>query len=142
MSQLTGIGRRMPLTMAAFALAAFMLAGLPPGAGFVSKWLLLLGGLEASAWVAVVALLASTVLNIAYFAPIVVRAGCGVLCDPTDPADIARAIRSIIDAPDAERVALRMRALASARREFSWQHQVQELLRVYREIGVAPTTRT
>ena len=48
-SQLTGIGRRMPLTMGAFALAAFMLAGLPPGAGFVSKWLLLLGGLEASA---------------------------------------------------------------------------------------------
>lgn len=73
-SQLTGIGRRMPLTMGAFALAAFMLAGLPPGAGFVSKWLLLLGGLEASAWVGVAALLASTLLNIAYFAPIVVRA--------------------------------------------------------------------
>jgi multicomponent Na+:H+ antiporter subunit D len=73
-SQLTGLGRRMPLTMGAFALAAFMLAGLPPGAGFVSKWLLLLGGLEASAWVGVAALLASTLLNIAYFAPIVVRA--------------------------------------------------------------------
>ena len=71
-------------------------------------------------------------------APIVVQAGCGVLCDPTDPADIARAIRSIIDAPESERMALRMRALASARQHFSWQHQVQELLRVYREVG-APT---
>ena len=73
-------------------------------------------------------------------APIVVQAGCGVLCDPTDPADIARAIRSIIDAPEPERIALRMRALGSARREFSWQHQVQELLRVYRGIGASPTS--
>jgi glycosyltransferase involved in cell wall biosynthesis len=71
-------------------------------------------------------------------APIVVQAGCGMLCDPTDPVDIARAIRSIIDAPEDDRVALRMRALASARREFSWQHQVQELLRVYRAVGAPP----
>jgi multicomponent Na+:H+ antiporter subunit D len=73
-SQLRGIGRRMPLTMGAFALAALMLAGLPPGAGFVSKWLLLLGAVEASAWIGVAALLASTLLNLAYFAPILVRA--------------------------------------------------------------------
>jgi formate hydrogenlyase subunit 3/multisubunit Na+/H+ antiporter MnhD subunit len=86
-SQLTGIGRRMPVTMAAFALAAFMLAGLPPGAGFVSKWLLLLGSVETSAWLAVAALLASTVLNIAYFAPIVVRAWM----PPPAPSPIAEA---------------------------------------------------
>jgi glycosyltransferase involved in cell wall biosynthesis len=71
-------------------------------------------------------------------APIVVQAGCGVLCDPTDAADIARAIRSILDAPEEERLALRMRALASARQRFAWQHQVQELLRVYREVGAPP----
>jgi multicomponent Na+:H+ antiporter subunit D len=86
-SQLTGIGRRMPLTMGAFALAAFMLAGLPPGAGFVSKWLLLLGGVEASAWIGVAALLASTLLNIAYFAPIVVRAWMA----PASPAPVTEA---------------------------------------------------
>lgn len=86
-SQLTGIGRRMPLTMGAFALAAFTLAGLPPGAGFVSKWLLLLGGIEASAWIGVAALLASTLLNIAYFAPIVVRAWMA----PASPAAIREA---------------------------------------------------
>ena len=73
-SELDGIGRRMPLTMAAFALAAFLLAGLPPGLAFASKWRLLAGAIEARAWFAVATLSVSTVLNIAYFAPIVVRA--------------------------------------------------------------------
>lgn len=72
-SQLTGIGRRMPLTMTAFAVCAFMLAGLPPGVAFVSKWRLLGGAAEAGSMVASVALIASAVLNVAYFAPIVVR---------------------------------------------------------------------
>jgi multicomponent Na+:H+ antiporter subunit D len=73
-SQLTGIGRRMPLTMGAFAVAAFMLAGLPPGVAFVSKWRLLGGAVEAGSAVALAALVASALLNVAYFAPIVIRA--------------------------------------------------------------------
>ncbi|MBI2218999.1 MAG: monovalent cation/H+ antiporter subunit D family protein [Candidatus Rokubacteria bacterium] len=73
-SEMTGIGRRMPLTMGAFAVAAFMLAGLPPGPAFVSKWHLLSGAAAAGTWWAVAALLTSTLLNIAYFTPIVVRA--------------------------------------------------------------------
>jgi multicomponent Na+:H+ antiporter subunit D len=73
-SEMDGIGRRMPLTMTAFALAAFLLAGLPPGLAFVSKWRLLLGTVEAHAWLGVATLTVSTVLNIAYFTPIVVRA--------------------------------------------------------------------
>lgn len=73
-SEMDGVGRRMPVTMGAFAVAAFLLAGLPPGAAFVSKWLLLVGAVDAGAWVPALALLASAVLNIAYFAPIVVRA--------------------------------------------------------------------
>ncbi len=73
-SQLTGLGRRMPLTLGAFAAAAFMLAGLPPGVAFVSKWRLLMGAADAGSWVAAGALLASAVLNIGYFAPIVIRA--------------------------------------------------------------------
>jgi multicomponent Na+:H+ antiporter subunit D len=73
-SQMDGIGRRMPLTMAAFATAAFLLAGLPPGLAFASKWRLLSGAVEAHAWLAVATLSASTVLNVAYFAPIVSRA--------------------------------------------------------------------
>jgi multicomponent Na+:H+ antiporter subunit D len=73
-SQLGGIGRRMPLTMGAFTVAAFMLAGLPPGPAFVSKWRLLTGAVESGAWAAAGALLASTLLSVAYFTPIVVRA--------------------------------------------------------------------
>lgn len=68
--------------------------------------------------------------------PIVSETGCGVLCDPTDPVDVARAIRDIIDAPEAERVALRMRCLEAARTRYAWQHQARELLRVYDDIGV------
>lgn len=69
-------------------------------------------------------------------APIVTETGCGVLCDPTDPTDIARAIRDIIDAPEEARLALRMRCLRAARSRYSWQHQVRELLRVYDGLGV------
>lgn len=73
-SELTGVGRRMPFTLGAFAAAAFMLAGLPPGVAFVSKWRLLTGALDADSWVGAGALLASAVLSIGYFAPVVVRA--------------------------------------------------------------------
>ncbi len=68
--------------------------------------------------------------------PIVAETGCGVLCDPTDPADVARAIRDIIDAPAEERIALRVRCLAAARETYSWQRQAEELLRVYDDLGV------
>jgi NADH-quinone oxidoreductase subunit L/multicomponent Na+:H+ antiporter subunit D len=73
-SKLSGIGRRMPLTMAAFAIAAAGMAGIPLVAGFVSKWYLLLGALDASGTIFAVALLLSGVLNIAYFWPIVYAA--------------------------------------------------------------------
>jgi glycosyltransferase involved in cell wall biosynthesis len=66
----------------------------------------------------------------------VAETGCGVLCDPSDPADIARAIRRIIDAPEEERTALRVLCLRSARTRYSWQHQARELLRVYADLGV------
>jgi formate hydrogenlyase subunit 3/multisubunit Na+/H+ antiporter MnhD subunit len=72
--EMRGIGRRMPVTMTVFAAAAAMLAGLPPGAAFISKWLLLTGAADAGAWPAIAVLLASTVLNVAYFAPVVLRA--------------------------------------------------------------------
>ena len=49
---------------------------------------------------------------------------------------MAHAIRDIIDAPEEERMALRMRCLEAARTRYAWQHQAQELLRVYDDIGV------
>ncbi|MEE4376748.1 MAG: monovalent cation/H+ antiporter subunit D family protein [Candidatus Competibacteraceae bacterium] len=72
-SEMNGVGRRMPWTMGAFTLAAFGMIGVPPMAGFISKWYLGLGGLEANQpWVLAV-LLASTLLNAAYFLPILQR---------------------------------------------------------------------
>jgi len=73
-SEIAGVGRRMPLTMGVFAVASLLLAGLPPGPAFVSKWYLLTGAVDRGAWIAAAALGASTLLNLAYFVPIVVRA--------------------------------------------------------------------
>ncbi|SNZ02627.1 multisubunit sodium/proton antiporter, MrpD subunit [Natronoarchaeum philippinense] len=70
-SEMDGIGKRMPLTMSAFAVAAAGMAGIPLVAGFVSKWFLLIGAVEVEQAVFAVALLLSGVLNIAYFWPIV-----------------------------------------------------------------------
>jgi multicomponent Na+:H+ antiporter subunit D len=64
----------MPWTMAAFGLGALSMIGLPPMAGFVSKWFILSGAMAARDWVVVAALAASTLLNAAYFLPIVYRA--------------------------------------------------------------------
>ncbi|AEF40002.1 proton-conducting transporter transmembrane domain-containing protein [Hoyosella subflava] len=70
-SQLSGLGRRMPLTCAAFTVGALGMIGLPPVAGFVSKWYLGLGALEADqAWILGILLL-SSILNAAYFLPAV-----------------------------------------------------------------------
>jgi multicomponent Na+:H+ antiporter subunit D len=73
-SQLDGIGRRMPVTMGAFALASIGLAGLPPMGGFWSKWFLALGALDAEAVVLAIVLLGSGLLTAGYLFPIVYRA--------------------------------------------------------------------
>jgi multicomponent Na+:H+ antiporter subunit D len=73
-SQLDGLGRRMPWTFAAFGIGALSMIGLPPAAGFVSKWYLVSGALAAQHWVALGVIVASTLLNAGYFLPIVYRA--------------------------------------------------------------------
>ncbi len=73
-SQLDGIGRRMPWTMTAFGIGALSMIGLPPAAGFVSKWYLVSGAMSQGAWFALVVVLLSTLLNAGYFLPIVYRA--------------------------------------------------------------------
>jgi multicomponent Na+:H+ antiporter subunit D len=71
--ELDGAGKRMPGTSVAFTLGALGMIGLPPLAGFISKWYLGLGALEADmAWVVPV-LVVSTLLNAAYFLPILHR---------------------------------------------------------------------
>jgi multicomponent Na+:H+ antiporter subunit D len=73
-SQLDGIGRRMPWTFAAFGIGALSMIGLPPAAGFVSKWYMVSGALAAEAWLPLAVIVASTLLNAGYFLPIVYRA--------------------------------------------------------------------
>ncbi|AKU07157.1 cation:proton antiporter [Haloferax gibbonsii] len=73
-SDMAGIGRRMPLTMIAFTVASLGMAGLPLVAGFVSKWYLLIGSIEAGQTVFVFVLLASGLLNIGYFWPVIYQA--------------------------------------------------------------------
>jgi multicomponent Na+:H+ antiporter subunit D len=73
-SQLAGIGRRMPWTMAAFTVGALSMVGIPLTAGFVSKWYMLLGAIEAQQLVAIAVIILSTLLNAAYFLPIVYTA--------------------------------------------------------------------
>ena len=73
-SEMAGIGRRMPLTMTAFGVAAAGMAGIPLVAGFVSKWYIVIGALEGGNAIFAAVLLISGVLNIAYFWPIVYQA--------------------------------------------------------------------
>jgi multicomponent Na+:H+ antiporter subunit D len=73
-SELDGLGRRMPLTFAAFAIGAFSIIGLPPFAGVWSKWYLALATIESSHFVLLGVLLVSSLLNIAYLLVIPVRA--------------------------------------------------------------------
>jgi len=73
-SQLSGIGKKMPWTMAAFFIASLSMIGVPPAAGFTTKWFLALGSIEAGSVPILMILLVSTVLNAAYFLPITYKA--------------------------------------------------------------------
>ncbi|MFN0262844.1 monovalent cation/H+ antiporter subunit D family protein [Tepidamorphus sp. 3E244] len=73
-SQLNGIGRRMPITMTAFTIGALSMIGIPPTAGFLGKWFMLTGAMESEQWVPVGVIMLSTILNATYFLPIVYKA--------------------------------------------------------------------
>jgi multicomponent Na+:H+ antiporter subunit D len=73
-SQLDGIGRSMPFTMGAFTIGALSMVGVPPLGGFVSKWYIALGSLEAHQLFVLAIISVSTVINACYFMPIVYAA--------------------------------------------------------------------
>ncbi|UCG77617.1 MAG: monovalent cation/H+ antiporter subunit D family protein [Nitrospirota bacterium] len=73
-SDMVGIGKRMPVTMIAFLIGSMSVIGLPPTGGFFSKWYLVLGTIEADQIVMLFVLLTSSLLNAAYFLPIVYKA--------------------------------------------------------------------
>jgi len=78
-SEMSGLGRVMPFTFGAFALASLSMIGVPGSGGFISKIYLLVGTMDASQIGILVVLVASTILNAAYFAPVVYTAFFGKL---------------------------------------------------------------
>ncbi|MDQ7031910.1 MAG: monovalent cation/H+ antiporter subunit D family protein [Desulfonauticus sp.] len=72
-SLMDGLGKKMPFTYGAFALASLSMIGVPPVCGFVSKWYLVNGAIDINRIILLVALLASTILNAGYFVPIVYK---------------------------------------------------------------------
>jgi len=94
MLRMGGIGRRMPWTMAAFFIGSLSITGIPLTGGFVSKWFLLEGCVSSAQWWLAGALLFSSLLNAAYFFPIVYRAwfcppGEGTYEGPVQEAPLA-----------------------------------------------------
>jgi glycosyltransferase involved in cell wall biosynthesis len=66
----------------------------------------------------------------------------GAACDPADPASIAAAIVSIVDAPAADRQALRARCLAAAHARWNWEHEGAKLVALYADLATtAPGLR-
>lgn len=76
-TELRGIGRRMPVTLGCFTFAALSLVGIPPFAGFFSKWYLangsLASGMAGFSWAGPVVLLLSALLTAGYLFPIGVQ---------------------------------------------------------------------
>jgi len=73
-SDMKGIGKKMPVTMAAFFFGSLSVIGIPPFGGFISKWYLALGTIDAHQIPILVVLLTSSLLNAAYFLPIAYNA--------------------------------------------------------------------
>ena len=73
-SQLNGIGRKMPVTMSAFLIGSLSIIGLPPLGGVWSKWTLATGALDAGNLFAITVMMLSSMLSIGYLFPIVARA--------------------------------------------------------------------
>lgn len=82
---LTGMFRKMPLTMAAFTAAALSMIGVPPTCGFFSKYYLIRGGMEAGHWEYVAALLISSLINAILFFRIIEVAYFKPAPSPDDP---------------------------------------------------------
>jgi formate hydrogenlyase subunit 3/multisubunit Na+/H+ antiporter MnhD subunit len=73
-SELGGIGWRMPVTMGAFTIGALSIIGVPSTAGFITKWFVILGSLQAGLYPVLIVVLISTLLSAVYFLKIVRRA--------------------------------------------------------------------
>ncbi len=81
-SQMDGLGRRMPITYLAFMFGSLSIIGMPPLGGFISKWNLVIGAVDSGQLILLLVLLVSSLLNAAYFLPIVYRGFFAKAADP------------------------------------------------------------
>lgn len=107
-SQLNGLGRRMPFTFSAYLLASLSIIGLPPLVGSWSKWFLIEGSMSTQNYIVLIAFGLSTLLNCAYLLPVAVNAFFKV---PNQGLDGTRP--GIKEAPIASVVPLCLTALAT-----------------------------
>jgi len=70
-SEMAGIGRKMPITMIAFTIGAIGMCGLPPAAGFISKWYICMGTIDAGMLIFLAVALVASILDAVYFFPII-----------------------------------------------------------------------
>ena len=96
-SDMNGLGRRMPFTFGAFLLGSLSVIGLPPMGGSWSKWYLMLGAVEADQLVMMLVLMAGSLLSIAYLMPVVVNAF--FRAPPEDEGDDAGPPSGFAEAP-------------------------------------------
>ncbi len=80
--RMSGLGRKMPLLMSGFAIAAVSMVGLPPTAGFISKFYLALGAIEGGRWPIAVIIVGSSLLTAVYFVRLIERIFTGKVTDP------------------------------------------------------------
>jgi len=73
-SQLSGLAKRMPWTMAAFALSSLSIVGIPLTSGFVSKWYLALGTVDRQSMALLCVLLVSSLLSAGYLGQVLYKA--------------------------------------------------------------------
>ena len=116
-SELDGLGRKMPLTMAAFLVGALAIVGLPPFGGTWSKWLLVQGTLDAGMWLLTAVLLVSSLLNVLYLVSIPVR---GFFKAPVDEME------GVHEAPTASLIAIGVTTLGCVAL-FFWAEPLYQL---------------
>jgi len=95
-SEMAGIGKRMPYTMAAFAIGAFSIIGIPFLAGFVTKWYLVVGSIQAGSVAILTVILVNAVLDMGYLVPVIYRAFFVAPDNPEEMEKINEAPRTIV----------------------------------------------
>jgi multicomponent Na+:H+ antiporter subunit D len=105
-SELDGMGRKMPLTMLAFFIGALSIVGLPPFGGTWSKWMLVQGTLESGIWMLTAVLLISSLLNVMYLVIIPIRS----FYSPAQSSHKIEEDNSIKEAPVASLLAIAIAA--------------------------------